>query len=364
MHRAILPLLLIVAGITLVPLMATAAPPSASFLSLGKIHPPSTTGFDISFVDNATHLYYLADRTNLGIDVIDVAANPPSGYLGTMTGSGSLAFHNTGVRATSGPDGVLTDKRGTIWAGDGNSTIKDGTLASGVTESISTCPAGAPYNGDAATCKRADELSYDPEDEIILIANANAVPAPFLTFISTAPGSHGVLGHYIYPTTQVGLEQSVWDSQTHLFYQAVPGKGIDVFDPHTMLPVQSFPLPCTDGPSGLALAVNQKLAAACGDGGYFVNVRTGQIHKVIPEVGGADEIWFNPGDHNVYFARSGAQSLGVVNGDDDHFVTNLPTAAGAHSVAASASNNHIFVPVNDGSGILVFASQENPVHGP
>src|SRR5437870_12098433 len=133
--------------------MATAAPPSASFLSLGKIHPPSTTGFDISFVDNATHLYYLADRTTHGIDVIDATAAPPSGYLGTMTGSGTLAFQNNPVRALSGPDGVLTDQRGTIWAGDGNSTIKDGTLASGVTESISTCPAGAPYNGDAATCK-------------------------------------------------------------------------------------------------------------------------------------------------------------------------------------------------------------------
>src|SRR5207244_4424480 len=123
----------------------------------------------------------------------------PSGYLGTMTGSGSLAFQNTGVRATSGPDGVLTDKAGNIWAGDGNSTIKMGTLATGVTESISTCIAAAPYGGNAANCKRADELSYDPQDQIILIANANAVPEPFLTFVPTAPGQPGVGGQYVYP---------------------------------------------------------------------------------------------------------------------------------------------------------------------
>ena len=355
---------LIFAGATAVLLLSTAIRTSAAptFQLLGKVHPPSTTGFDISWVDNHTNLYYLADRTNHGIDVVDVTAAPPSGYLGTMTGTGVLAFQNTGVRATSGPDGVLTDKFGNIWAGDGNSTIKMGTLATGVTESISTCIAGAPYNGDPANCKRADELSYDPQDQIILIANANAVPAPFLTFISTAPGHHGVLGHFVYPSTQVGLEQSVWDPQSQLFYQAVPGKGIDVFNPHTMGLVQSFGLPCTDGPSGLALTNNQKLAAACGDAGYFVQLHNGQIHKVIPEVGGADEIWFNPGDHNVYYARSGAQSLGVVNADNDQFVINLPTAAGSHSVAASASNNHIFVPVNDNSGILVYASHDNPGH--
>ena len=352
-----------VAALTLV--TGARALAAETFPSLGKVNPPSTHGFDISFVDNTSNTYYLADRTTNGIDVVDVTASPPGGYLGTMTGSGALAFHGTNpVRALSGPNGVLDDKRGTIWAGDGNSTIKDGTLAAGVTEQISTCPTAAPYNGDPANCKRADELSYDPEDEIILIANANAVPAPFLTFISTAPGQHGVLGHYIYPSTQVGLEQSVWDPQRHLFYQAVPGKGIDAFDPHSMLPVQSFSLPCADGPSGLALTDNQKLAAACGEGGYFVQVNNGQIHKVVPEVGGADEIWFNPGDHNVYYARSGAQSLGVVNANNDQFLANVHTASGSHSVAASAANNHIFVPVNDGSGILVFGSQGNPGRNP
>jgi hypothetical protein len=51
-----------------------------------------------------------------------------------------------------------------------------------------------------------------------------------------------------------------------------------------------------------------------------------------------------------------------VNADDDQFVTNLPTAAGSHLVAASTINNHIFVPVNDNSGILVFASHDSPGH--
>src|SRR5947207_794104 len=141
---------LILTGATVALLLSSAIRVAAAptFQLLGKVHPPATTGFDISWVDNSTNLYYLADRTNHGIDVIDVSATPPSGYLGTMTGSGSLAFQNTGVRATSGPDGVLTDKAGNIWAGDGNSTIKMGTLAGGVSESISTCIPDAPYSGD------------------------------------------------------------------------------------------------------------------------------------------------------------------------------------------------------------------------
>src|SRR5262245_1255383 len=59
--------------------------------------------FDISFVDQATQTYYLGDRSNKAVDVVDaktgafkkqIAANPPfAGF--------------TGTNATSGPNGVV-----------------------------------------------------------------------------------------------------------------------------------------------------------------------------------------------------------------------------------------------------------------
>ena len=74
-------------------------------------------------------------------------------------------------------------------------------------------------------------------------------------------------------------------------------------------------------------------------------------------MGGADEIWFNPGDGNVYFARTAAGLLGVADADEGRLLQNLPTGVGSHSVAAYAENNHVFVPVN-GGGIDVFADAE------
>jgi hypothetical protein len=80
------------------------------------------------------------------------------------------------------------------------------------------------------------------------------------------------------------------------------------------------------------------------------------------DVGGADEVWFNPGDGNVYLAmRSGGPSnsgeLGVVGGSNITGI--LQTGAGAHSVAAYIGNNHIFVPVA-GGGVKVFSAPLNP----
>jgi hypothetical protein len=155
------------------------------------------------------------------------------------------------------------------------------------------------------------------------------------------------------------LEQSVWDAQTGLFYQAVPAGSsagfIDVFDPLSEQLVATFPVPgCDGGPTGLALGPNQRMLGACGNGAVAVEVRHGQIHDFIAGVGGADEIWYNPGDNNFYLAIFVGFKLGVVNANNDHVVQVL-TGHGTHSVAAYAGNNHIFDP-EFGTGIAVFVS--------
>jgi len=97
---------------------------------------------------------------------------------------------------------------------------------------------------------------------------------------------------------------------------------IDVFDPSTMRLVDTFPVPgCENGPTGLALGPNQKFLGACDNAAASVEVRHGQLHKLLPQVAGADEIWFNPGDDNFYLGIGGPPAkLGVVNANDDHVV--------------------------------------------
>ena len=78
--------------------------------------------FDISFVDPATGLYILADRSNARVDVFSVVARQFLFRVGGFAG-----FH--GSNDTAGPNGVLTVKSREIWAGDGNNAT-DHTLSS------------------------------------------------------------------------------------------------------------------------------------------------------------------------------------------------------------------------------------------
>jgi len=116
--------------------------------------------------------------------------------------------------------------------------------------------------------------------------------------------------------------------------------------------------------SGLAVGPSGKLMTVCGTvGGKSLDPRTGHALKTIPQVGDADEVWYDPGSNSYYFAHSvnGAAeaatadtgAIGIVNAVTDEFVADIPIeGSGVHSVAVNAANNHIFVPVS-GKGILV-----------
>jgi hypothetical protein len=349
------------------PGLAGAAHPAVTFSA--DLNPPATTSFDISFVENNTGSYFLADRTNNAVDLVNAATTTFLGYIAHGQFVGVVPANKCNApgnpRACSGPNGVLTDSSHNVWAGDGNSTVKvlkpePGTGAAAVLANI---PTGGKF--------RADEESYDPADQIVLIAND---AEGFLTFLHAAGSSSSVETHFYYADNTVGaaatvpghatagggIEQSVWDPKTRLFYQAVPAAGdtggfIDVFTPSGQL-VKTDPVPnCNGGPTGLAMGRHRELMGACGNGGAVVEIGSGHERTIVGGVGGADEIWFNPGDGNFYFAISGGPSLGIVDGNDDHFV-GVVTGHGGHSVAAYAGNNHIFQPESSGSGIAEYVS--------
>jgi len=104
----------------------------------------------------------------------------------------------------------------------------------------------------------------------------------------------------------------------------------------------------------------------------ILDAKTGAIDRHVRGVGGSDEVWFNSGDGNYYTASrndplaphpgSGAQGaaiLGVIDAEDQNLMQEVPTfnvpavttgtnqhpAGTAHSVAANAKNNHVFVPL-------------------
>ena len=110
-------------------LAATAGLAAASDSSVTFVHtisPPNTKSFDISWVENSAAKYFLADRANNAVDLINAKTDTFLGPIGksVFVGAVPAASCPTGGNTCSGPDGVLTDSAGLVWVGDGNSTIK------------------------------------------------------------------------------------------------------------------------------------------------------------------------------------------------------------------------------------------------
>lgn len=290
---------------TIVPVIVllTVAVGQTPHIQLVKGTPP-TRAFDISWVDNSTQRYYLADRTNNAVDLVDASTDTFLGFIGRghYSCSRPCPSQPKDLRHCSGPNGIVTDNLGHVWAGDGDGNIIEADASEPGTAIIRKIPTGGKF--------RVDELAYDPVHRVLIASNDGDAPV-FLTFVSVDNGR--VLGHYKYSMDQDGLEQPAWNRDTGRFYQNVPGpkNRIDVFDPNKLPnPTKSFPVECKGGLLGLTLSgliagPNGRLMTVCGSvGGKSLDARTGRVLKTIPQVGDADEVWYDPGSNRYYFAHS------------------------------------------------------------
>jgi hypothetical protein len=351
--------------------------------------------FDISFVDQATQTYYVADRSNAVVDVVDTRSNKLISQI-----SAKPAFKGfTGTNATSGPNGVVAAFPW-LFVTDANSRVVSINVSTGNTVGdVST--GGAPG-------LRADELAYDANDGLLLVVN-NADTPPFATLINVnkTTGALTVGKRITFDTAHTGVdatngaEQPVWEPVTGKFYLSIPQTGPNAKDGAV---VRISPAGTVEAkypvefcqPAGLTLGANLDLLANCSvvfdTAGnpwdptqnvtaapiqVILDARTGAIDKVIPGVGAGDEAWFNKGDGNYYTAASasplrptevigatpltaqGAAILGVIDAREQTLKQLVPTfnvpavttgpllhaASTAHSVAASAENNHVFMPI-------------------
>ena len=95
-----------------------------------------------------------------------------------------------------------------------------------------------------------------------------------------------------------------------------------------------------------------------GQNAAIIDEHNGKLIKVLANAGGADEVWFNPGDGH-YFLADGSnttqEQLAVVDflsGEEDPFVViaKPPGAGHAHSVAADSWTNEVYFPIPDNAG--------------
>ncbi|HYL11515.1 MAG TPA: hypothetical protein VEV41_00635, partial [Terriglobales bacterium] len=71
---------------------------------------------DIAWVDSGTKRFYLADRSNFGIDIVDAENNL---FAGRVTGFAGPGNATPPPPNGQGPNGVLVTPTKKVWAGDG-----------------------------------------------------------------------------------------------------------------------------------------------------------------------------------------------------------------------------------------------------
>ena len=192
----------------------------------------------------------------------------------------------------------------------------------------------APFvSVDVGGQRRADELAYDPDDQLILIANDDDLDL-FATFIKVSNVASEIQEVGKIPILEAegcGIEQPVYDHASNRFYLAVPctkdhpNGAIYVINPKTKSVRKIYDtigtgvaagVPCY--PHGLALGPRQNLLLGCsGDGdtgtqmiSIIMKATTGAVLKTFNQAGGSDEVYYDKGNNTYFLAMSSWTSSG------------------------------------------------------
>jgi len=375
------------------------------------------SAFDISFADSTLGDIFIADRSNAGVDIFSGSGlsliTRASGFAGVQPPPPAAANNSI-----SGPDGVLTVTSGgvtTLYAGDGNSTLKVFQFTNPAN------PGGMAAVISTGGTTRVDEMAYSPASHQVLAANNAETPA-FGNLFSTANGHLPVsltttpgVGIQV-PANQGGIaaggmEQPAWNPSTTVnggpsFWVSIPQLGIggandpggisQISTTGTVLQTISFnPLLLNGsissagcGPSGLAVATNGNMLVGCNTAGPSQAIlvdKNGNFLAAVGKVtsptnpiglGGTDEVWYDPFTNKFYAtggpggANVGTRFFDVIDPNTGMVLqqVDVPTTTSAHSITVNALNGDVWVPIAAGAGcpngcIAVYAPVPGPIAG-
>ncbi len=360
--------------------------------------------FDISWLDPNSQLYYLGDRSNKSVDVVDARTNIflrhiTGGFKGVVFKAGPGGVGQVADNDKSGPNGVVVSGH-FLFVTDAPSRVVTIDLR---TDQIVL---GGDVSTGGTDGNRADELAFDPQDRLLLVVN-NADDPPFASLIKVnADGALTVnqneCSTSVHPPCRItfknfgpnkdktatnGAEQPVWEPKTRRFYISIPevngvtsDGAVAKINPHTGAVEATFPVEFCQ-PAGLTVGPNQDLLLGCSvvfdtagnawdsknpnsiaaPTQIIMDANTGTIDASVAGVGGSDEVWFNPGDRRYYTASRNNPTgpvLGVIDAESQTLVQIVPTvntagkitdppfpAGTSHSVAVDPRNNHALVPL-------------------
>lgn len=326
--------------------------------------------FDIGYAEAGR--YYLADRNNKAVDVVDTKSNA---IIAQITGPFAGVGKTTDA---SGPDGIVgITGTNTLYVGDVDSVKIVDTNALKTIKTIAISNSGS----------RVDEGCYDPDDHLVMMASPGETP-PYVTILSTT--TQAVVSKLVFNGSS-GLEACTYDSTTKNFYinndgtTANPDGELDVITATSVkagAPVVSKAYPLGKcAPSGIALGPNNDILVGCDPAAgdplitLILDRTTGAQLASVP-FGGVDQVTYDP-TSNRYFlparhyvtsgtaAASGySPQMGVIDGTTRQLLYKIPVGTGAHSVAVDSALGQVYVPFQPGTasqfangGISVFTTK-------
>jgi hypothetical protein len=351
--------------------------------------PPGSLVPDIVFVDSALHRVYLSDQSNVKagtnghvVGAVDAWNTRTFKFAGAMFGGFTGLTGFPASFDTEGPDGVLADNLGHIWAGNGVGTVMVGDTRT-MTE-IKVIKTG--------TKGRSDELAYDPLNQTILVTEPGASPpgwalidAKTFRILGRAKLGAGV------PTGSIEQPQfdpllgkfvsSVGQMSSHDTHGAVAVVDTQVAPHSHTVPAKAFRLQAKCNPLGLTVGPGRDLFLGClNDGPVIATASQGgtgfTVSKQFTQACCADEVWYDP-HLGRYYAASFLNPHGtgkdpvvtVVDAKNKSFITNIPIFTSNlapngsvasepdmsfHSVSADPATGYVYVPT--ATGVRVFAA--------
>lgn len=165
-----------------------------------------------------------------------------------------------------------------------------------------------------------------------------------------APGYNPNTGHFLLPNGNANGNLTVGT--------------IDEIDPRPGNPngpvvINSFPVPnCM--PTSIVQGPGDNFLVGCADhdgeafpaNEYIINGTTGAIVASTNNVGGVDEVWYNPTDNRYYLAARDMLPnpvMGVIDAASNQWLFNLQTNTNSHSIAVDPKTNHVFMPQQAGA---------------
>jgi YVTN family beta-propeller protein len=297
-------------------------------ITLNKIPIPpiagKTASVDLIELDQATHLMYVTDRGDNGLDVFDVAT-PCAKYVKT-------------IDLGSGPNGVVIAKNvNKIFAALNDSTVAIVDITPGSDKVLAKLNTGGK--------NRADELDYDPKDKKIYVGNSDD---GIITVIDAT--TNAIIKKF--DNMGEGLEQPRYDSADGMMYMTSSAQNlIFQFDPTTDVLVKKFDIGTKCDPNGIAInTTTQQAFLGCSsrssNSAVLWDLKAGKVLQTFDQAGAGDGVFYSAKADRFFFAASNFNRgavLAIFSGNPVKFIGNVATAIGSHSVAYDETNGIVYL---------------------